>query len=320
MTRVGILGRKLDAQVKALERALLGEGAEVFVADFHAFPKLNRATVEGDAHFDDILSATPFSLAEMDVVHMRTTSYTELDENDLPDISTDIVGHHTQQHAKLVMQLSLAEMLARRLPVVNPANAIRLHRQKPYQHHLLMKSRVSTPRMLVTNDVERARQFVRSMPRGAVAKPLASGAEVVRADEAFFAKNARRLEARPFIFQQYVKGRAIRAYVFGGPVASAGEIHYEKQYVDWRERVDSIEPIELDQALESEVRRAVRLLDLPACGIDIEYDEYTGSYYFLDFNPSALFVVWSRSIGVDIALCFARYLMDVARTGETWVG
>ena len=318
MIRVGILGRRVDAQVKALEKALVEMGVEVRLADFHSFPKLNHATWCGDVSFDDVLRREPFSLAGVDVIHLRTTCYSELDPDDLPGDTVEVSAHHRHQRAKVAFQLSLAKHLSRNIPVVNPVDAKRLHRQKPFQHHLLMRNRVSTPRMMVTNDIEQARIFVGSLPQGAVAKPLASGAEVVRADAAFFAENARRIETRPFIFQQYVKGRAIRAYAFGGRVVSAGEIHYDKRYVDWRERTDRVEPIELGDALESEVQRVVRLLDLPVCGIDIEYDEYRSQNYFLDFNPSALFVFWSRAVGADIARSFAEYLVSVARTGNPW--
>ena len=318
MIRVAILGRRFDAQVKALESALVELGAEVRVADFHNFPKLNLATWHGDVVFDDVLRSEPFSLSDVDVLHLRTTSYSELEPSDLPRHAGEVGDHHRRQRAKIAFQLSLARHLSRRIPVVNPPSSKRLHRQKPLQHHLLRKHRVSTPRMIVTNDVEHARRFAAALPQGAVAKPLASGAEVVLADEAFFVENARRIETRPFIFQQYVKGRAIRAYLFGGRVVSAGEIHYDKRYVDWRERTERVEPIDLDEGLAREARRAVHLLDLPVCGIDIEYDEHTEQYYLLDFNPSALFVFWSRAIGTDIARSFAEYLVHVASTGNTW--
>ena len=318
MTRVAILGRRNDAQVKALGRALEGLGAEVRVADFHSFPKLNQATWSDDISFDDILGPEPFSFRGVDVVHLRTTCFSDLEPDRAPRTAAEVTRYYEHQVAKIALQLSLARHLARGIPVVNPPSSKRLHRQKPFQHHLLRKNRVSTPRMLVTNDVERARLFVDGLPRGAVVKPLTSGAEVVRADAAFFSEHARRIAARPYIFQQYVKGRAIRAYTFGGRVVSAGEIHYDKQYVDWRERTDRVESIELDEGLEGEVRRAVRLLDLPVCGIDVEYDEYTERYYLLDFNPSALFVFWSRAVGVDIARLFAEYLVSVARTGTLW--
>jgi hypothetical protein len=69
-------------------------------------------------------------------------------------------------------------------------------------------------------------------------------------------------------------------------------------------------------ALAQQVAKAVRLLDLPCCGVDIEHDEATDRDYLLDFNPAAMFVAWSKRIGDDVPGEIARYLVACARSGE----
>jgi len=140
----------------------------------------------------------------------------------------------------------------------------------------------------------------------------------VMADDAFFAAQARRLAPRPFIFQQYVGGRSYRAYLLGGRVVSAGEILHDRAHVDWRERSRGATTVDLEPRLEEELARAVRLLDLPCAGVDIELDAPSGIYYLLDFNPSALFVGWGRMCGADVAAMIADYLLELAHGGRVW--
>ena len=65
--------------------------------------------------------------------------------------------------------------------------------------------------------------------------------------------------------------------------------------------------------------RAVRLLQLAYCAVDIEYDRKTGKYYFLDFNPGGLFAGWSRTMGINMAAQIAEYLIEVVKNdGVIW--
>ena len=65
--------------------------------------------------------------------------------------------------------------------------------------------------------------------------------------------------------------------------------------------------------------RAVRLLQLAYCAVDIEYDNRTGKYYFLDFNPSGLFSGWSNLIDINMAAQIAEYLIEVVQDdGIIW--
>jgi glutathione synthase/RimK-type ligase-like ATP-grasp enzyme len=315
--RVGIFGREGNAEVCALRDAIEREGATATIVDFHGFPHLHTATWGARFLFDDIKLREPIAMREQDVWHLRVAAQEPMSDTAATGATRETIAcHHRRQVARLALQLALARHLARRLPVVNPPDAFRFHRQKAYQHTLLVRHGIPTPDTVVTASVDEARAFVQRWDGRAVAKPQSSGAEVVLADPSFFESFALRSDRRPTMFQQYVRGSSYRAYVLGGRIVSMGHIVPEPGYVDWRERVRSVTRTRPSEHLALQVAKATRLLDLPSCGVDIEHDEATDQDYLLDFNPAAMFVAWSKRIGDDVPGEMARYLVECARTGE----
>jgi glutathione synthase/RimK-type ligase-like ATP-grasp enzyme len=314
--RVGIFGRVGNAEVCALRDALERQGATATIVDFHGVPHLHTATWGDRFLFDDIKVREPIPMREQDAWHLRAAAQEVMSDAAAAGATRDTVArHHRRQVARLALQLAFARHFARQVPVVNPPDAFRLHRQKAYQHALLVRHGIPTPETVVTASVDVARAFVQRWEGRAVAKPQSSGAEVVLADPSFFDSFARSA-VRPTMFQQYVRGSSYRAYVLGGRIVSMGHIVPEPGYVDWRERVRSVARVRPSEALAQQVAKAVRLLDLPCCGVDIEHDEVTNKDYLLDFNPAAMFVAWSRRIGDDVSAEIARYLVGCARSGE----
>jgi glutathione synthase/RimK-type ligase-like ATP-grasp enzyme len=319
--RVGILGRAGNAEVCALRDALEREGATPTIVDFHGLPHLHTVTWGDRFLFDDIKLRDPIAMRDQDAWHLRAAAQEPMSDAAAAGANRETVArHHRKQVARLALQLGLARHLASRVPVINPPDAFRFHRQKAYQHTLLVRHGIPTPETVVTASVDEARAFVDRWGGRAVAKPQASGAEVVLADASFFETFALRSEGRPTMFQQYVRGSSYRAYVLGGRIVSMGHIVPEPGYVDWRERVRSVSRMRPSEVLARQVAEAVRLLDLPCCGVDIEHDEVTNNDYLLDFNPAAMFVAWSRRIGDDVPAEIARYLVACARTGEVCWG
>ena len=317
MRKIGIFGRRDDPHVLALKAAIEKAGAKPQVIDFKSFPKLNQCSygLRIAPTFDDIRERAPYPVADLDAAIVRSVHSLALSCEQVECMSNaEIASRHRRQIALVSFQLSLHLALAEHIPVINPPHAHLFHRQKGWQHQRLLKTGIPTPSAIVTNNRKKALAFTRTLQGRVVVKPQAGGAEVVMADEGFFREN--NTLDRPYIFQQYVKGTAIRVYALGGEVILASEIHYDKKHVDWRERVESIKPHTLSEELSKQVREAARLLNLPFCGIDIEHDEYSNKFYFLDFNPSAYFLFASRKTGVDIALHLAQYALKVSRNGR----
>ncbi len=327
MTRIGLFGRKNDPHILAIEAAVRKAGGVPVVVDFHNFPRFNLVEMGSRLRFDDIHLPGVIDLDTLDAACLRTTCFTwptlpaagsrrkeqAGGAKDLERERTRMTRQVRGEVVRIAVQTALMRVLARRIPVVNPPDAVRHHRQKARQHQLLRRHGIPTPAAVTTNDPARIHAFLREHEGRVVVKPQASGAEVVMADAAFLEANAEVLEARPFLFQQFVSGRSFRCYVVGGRVVSMGEILHDRRHVDWRERSRGAVPVTPSSSLEALVRKAVQLLDLPFCAIDLEEDAPTGRVYFLDFNPSALFTFWSRTLEVDIAGHLADYLVALGR-------
>jgi glutathione synthase/RimK-type ligase-like ATP-grasp enzyme len=98
-----------------------------------------------------------------------------------------------------------------------------------------------------------------------------------------------------------------------------GIIHSDGKRVDWRAGPVQVERVEPEKALKLQIAKAVKLLGLSFCSIDIEHDDSDGKYHFLDFNPGALFTGWERLAGVNMAARIAEYVLQVVKNrGDMW--
>lgn len=312
MPRIGIIGFKTDPHVQLLVQEIERCGQTALVIDFYNFPRFNLLSLDHPASYDDIHVESPIRFSSIDLLFLRNFAYPRAGN---PGSRARLIEGSAALRDKLFFQYSVVRMLEQRIPVINTLEAASFHRLKSYQLYLLNRQGISVPQTVATNHIEEIEAFLRRFPRGAVVKPAASGAEVVMADREFFERNGKILQTRPFLFQQYVKGRSFRAYTLGGEIVSIGEIEYDKSQVDWREKETGIEPWEAEESLSLQITRAVRILNLAFCSVDIEYDEYTGKYYLLDFSPAPLFAGWIKRTNTDITGRIVAYLLRVIDKG-----
>jgi glutathione synthase/RimK-type ligase-like ATP-grasp enzyme len=322
---IGIVGQKQDGHVQSLLQACRQKGLQAYVFDFTNFPKYNLLTVSSSSggssvagpaiSFDDITELAGIPVKDCDLLLVRNLG----SSIGLATDTAEAVRHSTQAGCgALALEHSFIRLMQKHIPVINNLTAARFHSAKAWLFFLLHSQGIRVPGTLVTNDPARARAFVKELAGRVIAKPNASGAEVVMADEAFFGRNKEILLHRPFIFQQYVSGRSFRAYTLGGLIISAGEIHFDRSYVDWRERVQRVDPCLVEPAVADQLTKAVRTLGLAYCGVDFEYDQYTNQSYLLDFNPSALFTGWSQLVNLNMAEKIVEYALWVLEHKTYW--
>ena len=314
MPTIGIIGFKTDSHVQLLKTEIEQRGQTALIIDFFNYPRFNLLSLDQAASYDDIHVDAPIRLSSIDVLFIRNFGYSYPSGK---GGRMGLIEESTALRDNLTFQYSAVRMMANRVPVINRLDSSLYHRLKSYQFFLLHRQGVSVPQTLSTNDIEEIEAFLRRCPRGAVVKPATSGAEVVMADREFLARNRDILKARPFLFQQYVKGTSLRAYTLGGEIVSIAEIKHDQSAVDWREKETGIEPWTAEEALKQEIARAVRILGLAFCSVDIEYDAYTGKYYLLDFSPAPLYSGWSSVTNTDITAMVVEYLLRVIDHGDT---
>jgi glutathione synthase/RimK-type ligase-like ATP-grasp enzyme len=313
---IGILGQKNDAHVLSLSSELESRGATVLIVDFYNFPRFNLLTLNRDMCYDDIHVLQPLPLNDLDLLFVRSFS-TRMpralrNQEKCEAQSAETVAVHA-------LKSSFIRIMEERIPVINSFPAMLFHRLKPYQYFLLDRNGIPVPGTMVTRNPIAARRFIAAHEGRVVVKPLAGGAEVVMAEGMLRETGMESPWKRPFMFQQYVAGRSLRAYTLGGQVSSMGVVRSDEKRVDWRAGPVQVERVEPEEALKLQIAKAVKLLGLSFCSIDIEHDDSDGKYYLLDFNPGALFTGWERLTGINMAARIAEYLLRVVKNrGEMW--
>ncbi|MBN2736956.1 MAG: ATP-grasp domain-containing protein [Spirochaetales bacterium] len=317
MYTIGIAGHYQDKHVTSLVDAVRSLGHKVCVLDFNGFPRYNLLSWGKAMSYDHLLESSGIDLARLDILLIRNIYCgPKIRMNNLAAFQES----STMNYLALRSIQSLIAYLEKRIPVINTLYSAGYHSRKPSQYHLLNRHGISVPETLVANNRNQIKGFLKKHGHRVIVKPQASGAEVVMADDAFFESMGDVLKKRPFIFQQFVQGRSFRAYLLGAEILSVGEIIFNREYVDWRERSEEIRHFEMPTELALELKKAVRLLGLAYCAVDIEYDDATGKFYFLDFNPSGLFTGWSKGVNINMAQCIADYLVKVLEHGkDIWI-
>lgn len=303
----------MDPHVIQLAEESRRQGIEPHVIDFTHFPAYNLLTVSKPRGYDDIGIHDPVPVEKLNLLLVRNFRAHGREPVATPD---GIERWSRGVGDSLGLQQAFVRAAGRHIPVVNHPDASRFHGLKPYQYHFLHSHGIRVPATLVTADRGTVSSFIERFGNRVVAKPCSSGAEVVMADNEFFERNEAVLGKRPFMYQQFVSGRSFRTYLLGGRIVSSGEIFFDRRFVDWRERVRKTTACTLETAAADQVEKAVRLLGLAYCAVDLEYDGQTGAYYLLDFNPSALFTGWSKLVTINMAERIIRYVAGVLGNGN----
>jgi glutathione synthase/RimK-type ligase-like ATP-grasp enzyme len=190
--------------------------------------------------------------------------------------------------------------------VVNPVESFDLHYLKPYQLALLRKYSIPVPPTLVTNDPEEVKAFQAQIGE-LVYKPVAGGAGCKKlAPEDLTQEKMALLRNAPVLFQQYIPGKNIRAYVIGDKVVSSAIIHTDA--VDYREDEQGIEKVQLPDDVIQMCIRAMKICGMKFTGIDLKLTP-AGNFVLIECNPSPMFIGFQKRTGDPIDEAFAQFLI-----------
>ncbi|WP_144391585.1 ATP-grasp domain-containing protein [Pleionea sediminis] len=181
---------------------------------------------------------------------------------------------------------------------VNSWKAYEYHKEKPLQLAHAARLGVKIPRSIVTNSPDDVLNFVKSVNK-AIYKPVYGGAHTDYVSEELL--DAERLKSAlavsPVTLQEYIAGTNIRTYVIGEETFSAEIVSGN---VDFREDDSAtLRPVELPEKLKALSIQVAREFDLQWTAIDWRRDE-TGEHYFLEANPSPMFIHFEKQTGYPI--------------------
>jgi len=305
---IGLLGHRGDPQLVRLATELRVRGASVLPFDLTDLPAHVACHWQGEE-----LRFGELRLDRLGAVYARTAHFPA------PVAALGLAPADAERQLEApresgaLMNAWLAE-LAARLPVVNPPEAHRYHRQKPFLYASLQRAGVPVPAFAVGSDLAAAARFVAAQGEEAVLKPLMGG-PVQLADFSLLRSLAAEIDRRPFLLQRRVRGRSLRAYVVGGRVVAVAEMQHAAAVLDWREALAAIAPCTASPALAQACEHSAAALGLAFCALDLE-EEGSGAAavpWVIDVNPAPMFAAFEARSGLDVAGPLSDHLLQRAR-------
>ncbi len=190
---------------------------------------------------------------------------------------------------------------------VNSNKAIEMHKNKPYQLHLMGENGIRIPKTLITTDKDEVIKFAEELNKDIIFKPVRGGAHTqALTDEDLKPEKLEMLKYSPVTFQEKLKGVDIRVYGIGSEIFSA---EIRTNALDFRDDPEAeIVPVKMPENIQNDCLKIMELLDLKFTGIDIRYNPDTKEYIFIEANPSPMFLHFEQKSGFPITEKLYRLL------------
>lgn len=306
--KIGIIGPSNDADVQELKAKIEDRGGEAGIIDLEHIPSFVKASIGLESIvFDDM------KLFDFDAFYVRHVAamwylpplqFTREEWTGYYDRFND---HMADQRAILSFKISMMRILCDRKLVVNPYDAWGYHHLKLHMYWLLKENGFKVPKFVAGNNYFDLKEFLGG--RDVVNKPLVSG-PVQRADAAALEAERESLRKRPMLYQEFIEGKSIRAFVLGDDTIATCELPHKVEGVDASEHIEFMKKIDLPKRMQKEIVRAAKTFHMVFSGVDLQYDEASGDYYFLECNSAPYFRPYDAQVGADIGGKLADYLLE----------
>ncbi len=316
--QIGIIGVPGDPRVKALERFLHTQNAEVVIVNSRSFGAGESWAFDGEVTWYKNQNLN--RVAAWCLLTYPTT---------FPSFWTDYENlfmykdwyedyMHKREHRSFLVAWLLA-LGHRGIPVLNPPEHGIGLQYKPVELEIARQEGLTLPKTLITNDPERVKAFVNALPE-VIYKPAFGGSEcrVVGQKEM---ENLDLLKASPVTFQECVRGKSVRVTVVDGQVVSA--VRLMSEHLDYRADPEyqagniRYEPVELPSELRSACIRTVDRYGLYFSGVD--FIETDGDYVFLEANASPMYMDIEMRADAPISAEICVALLKYANQPEHYV-
>lgn len=193
--------------------------------------------------------------------------------------------------------------------VVNRPWAGRSNGSKALQMALLSDCGLEVPEWIVTTRAERARDFVRRWPDGAVYKAVSGlRSHVRRADDELFARLG--AGTTPVVIQRYIAGVDVRVHTIDGAIFAT---EVSSPAIDYRFATTSPDyrPVEVPASVAELCRVAAAREGLALAGFDFRHDP-AGRWWCLEMNPVPTFLPYEAATRHPIGDAIVDYLAGLA--------
>lgn len=205
---------------------------------------------------------------------------------------------------------------------INEPDADERASRKVWQLEVARRAGLTIPRTLITSDPKAAREFVSSLPGGAIYKAFSATERTWRETRLLDDAAADKLEAvrfAPVIFQEYIPAVAdLRITAVGGRLFPAAIRVREKFRYDFRMAIDDMDiaPYELSQAIHDALLAMMTTMNLEYGAFDMRLTA-DGRCVFLEVNPAGQWLFVEHKTGQPIGLAMAERLIALALERET---
>jgi glutathione synthase/RimK-type ligase-like ATP-grasp enzyme len=299
-----------DQHVDDVMERLHAMGAEAALADMAEFPSTASMTlaIQGESPAERTLACRA---GTVDLNDVRVIWWRRVRQH---VVATAVENTSERLYAARETAVALGGLLdGIGCNWVNPWAADEAAHRKPFQWLIARSVGFNVPASLVTNDPDRAVEFVRSLvPRPCVYKSLLASWDwretrlVTSAD----LDRAPSVAYCPVIFQEYIDGIDLRVTVVGDRVYAASIDATGTSYpIDMRVWFDQacVEPAQLPADVERLCIEVVRRLGLVFGAIDLRATP-SGDFYFLEINPAGLWLFVEHRTGLPISEAVADEL------------
>jgi glutathione synthase/RimK-type ligase-like ATP-grasp enzyme len=220
----------------------------------------------------------------------------------------------SQNHQQIAFNdsMSLLRSMLQACPArwINSWKAYQFHKEKPLQLWAVKQLGVTIPATLISNDPEVILEFCKHQyqHQRMIFKPVYGGAhtQTVTPDHLNQERLTLALKTAPITIQAYIPGTNIRSYVIGTTVYSA---EIRSSALDFREDIAAeLIPLTLPDSIAQACVQIARRLFLEWTAIDWRRTP-SGEYFFLEANPSPMFLHFEAQTGFPITAQLVNLLL-----------
>jgi glutathione synthase/RimK-type ligase-like ATP-grasp enzyme len=301
--RVLILGNRTDPHAVHLHQALTQAGAAVNYWDTQQFPSQTSLSWQPDTEQGTLLLPEGKRL-EFEQIH--SVFWRSFNGVQVPTLS--------QNHQQIAFNdsMSLLRSMLQACPArwINSWKAYQFHKEKPLQLWAVKQLGVTIPATLISNDPEVILEFCKHQyqHQRMIFKPVYGGAhtQTVTPDHLNQERLTLALKTAPITIQAYIPGTNIRSYVIGTTVYSA---EIRSSALDFREDIAAeLIPLTLPDSIAQACVQIARRLFLEWTAIDWRRTP-SGEYFFLEANPSPMFLHFEAQTGFPITAQLVNLLL-----------
>ena len=294
-----ILGSEGCGHVEAVSSAVSHRGVRAVVLDTTRFPGEVAISYDPGGDVEFAIVGDRFRMSVCRSVYWRN----------YPGVDPRLTGSAEVDEISIRDSRSLLEsLLCSEGPRwFNGYRAWAMHKLKPVQMSAVADLGVPVPRTLMTNDRGQAIHFYQQVGKG-IHKPVFGGSEAQAVEPRLM--EPERLEQvfsfSPVTFQHCIEGTNVRTFVVGEKVFS---VEILAKTLDFRlDPSHQVRQQETPARVACWSRQICHQLAMRWTAIDWRVDD-RGQYYFLEANPSPMFLGLSRTANLDVAALLADELV-----------